>query len=142
MVFSQFNSSMPFSAPMPGLLPGTALMFAPIQMGLKLQYKLWNILSWGMLDDMAEEIEHALVEGRDVTQHLIAQIQTLQGANLTPEQRQFLAQSKLYEAEENLQAIVKELITNLMQLPYTRLSGKSSRKRFAVTLEGEAQRLD
>jgi len=111
--------------------------FAPVRLGMEMQYQFMNTVTMGMLDDIAAEIEHALVEGRDVTNAFLEQIQRLQQSQLSAEQRQLLAQTRLNEAEQNLQQIIKELVVNLMQLPFSRMNGKPARKRFAVTLEGQ-----
>lgn len=143
MAFTQFSSATPVFNP---FALASASLFGPIQasmqMGWIMHYQMLNALSWGLLDDIAEEFEHALVEGRDAGDTLMQQIQALQGAELSPDQRQQLAQAKLHEAEESLHSIANELVLNLLQLPFTRLGGKPARKRFAVTLEGQAQRLD
>lgn len=143
MVFTQFSSTTPMFNPF-ALAPGGLFgpMQASMQMSWVMHYQMLNALSWGLLDDIAEEFEHALVEGRDAGDTLLQQIQALQGADLSLEQRQQLAQAKLHEAEGNIHSIVKELVLNLLQLPFTRLGGKPARKRFAVTLEGQAQRLE
>lgn len=143
MIFTQFSSNTPFTPPINLVLtPASTHLLTPLQLGWSFQYQMINALTWGMLDDVFAEIEHALVEGRDLTTTLVNQIQDIQGQALSQEQRQLLARARLNEAEDNLQSIIKALWLNLMQLPFTRLSGKPARKRFAVTLEGEAHTVD
>ncbi len=138
MIYTQFSSNTPFTKafdlPLP---PAAAFWLAPMQAGLAMQYQMLNAMTLGLLDDIAAEIEHALVEGRDLSQTLVHQIQQLQASALNPEQKQLLARTRLSEAEENLQQLLQELVVNLLQLPLSRLSGQPARKRFAVTLEGE-----
>ena len=142
MIFTQFSSNTPFTRSLNGYFilpmhPATAYWLGAMQAGMAMQYQLINALSLGLLDDIAAEVEHALVEGRDLGQTLVDQIQALQGSSLDAEQKQFLARNHLSQAEDNFQQLLRQLITNLVQLPFTRLNGQPPRKRFAVTLEGE-----
>ncbi|BFM05408.1 hypothetical protein [Halioxenophilus aromaticivorans] len=138
MIFAQFSSSVPYGTWFnPSNMAFANYWLGPMQAGMAMQYQFLNTLTWGLLDDISAEVEHALVEGRDLSQVLATQIQALQGAALSQEQKQLLARTRLLEAEENLHEIIQNLTLNLMQLPFTRLAGKPARKRFAITLEGE-----
>ncbi|WP_317931312.1 hypothetical protein [Halioxenophilus sp. WMMB6] len=132
MIFNAINVSLPWH---PANL--ARLYWAPWQWAWKMHYQLVNGVTLGLLDEIAEEVEHALVEGKDVAATLIERIQVLQQSPLDDNQKQRIAETSFEQADQDLKAIVNALLTNILQLPIARLQGRPARKRFPVTLEGE-----
>lgn len=116
------------------------LYWLPVRITWKIQYALINNLTLGLLDDLHEEIEHALVNGADVVDLLATKIQLLQQTPLTDAQRQLLLQTSLQDAEGQLKHILSELLTTILQLPFNRLAPQPDRRRFPVTIEGQSVR--
>lgn len=125
----------------PALLPTIPrgllqLYWLPVRLTLKMQYAVVNGLTLGMLDDLTEEVEHALVEGADVLTVLQEKIQLMQQSPLTDEQRLLIARTSLEDAEGQIKKIVRDLLESVLRLPFNRLESQPSRRRFPVTLEG------
>jgi hypothetical protein len=116
------------------------LYWLPVRTTLKLQYALINGITLGLLDDLHEEIEHALVNGADVVDVLATKIQLMQQSPLTGAQRQLLVQTSLEDAEGQLKHILSDLLTTVLKLPFNRLAPQPDRRRFPVTIEGQSVR--
>lgn len=115
---------------------GWQMWWVPTRFVLQCQYTWVNQLTLGMLDDLAEEVEHALVEGNDAVTLLVDKIQQLQQMPVTEEQRHMVVQTLLQESEQQISQIIQELISRVLALPFNRLDDKPARRRFPVVIEG------
>ncbi len=132
MMFAQFHSNAPTN-----LNSLVGLCWAPWQMALQMQYQFYNAATLGMLDDIAGEFEHALVEGKEITENFVEDIVALQRSTISDSQKHLMAQTTLDNAEGQLKHIAEELLQNILFMPWLRATGRPSRKRFPVTLEGQ-----
>ena len=133
MLFAQFHTNTPVN-----LNSVSNLYWAPWRFGLQMQYQVFNAATLGLLDDVTEELEHALVEGKDITESFVEDIVALQQSTFSAAQKQAIAQTTLDNAENQLKHIASDLVQNVMLMPWMRLLGRPARKRFPVTLEGQA----